>query len=285
MRPHTCLTVAAALLLAGCSTGPKNWVAYYGADAPPEVMQGFDLVVVDPGYRGSITTLKARGAKVLAYLSIGEIAKHHKAFIRAQQAGLLLRENVNWKGAWVVDVRDPRWQQLVVEELATALLRRGFDGLFLDTIDSPLHLGHTEAARFPGMKAATVRLIQALHRRHPDAALMLNGGLPIVGSLKDAVHMLAIESTLSTWDFQKKVPLWRTPAERSAALGRLQQAKMANPSLRIFTLDYWDPADAASVHRIYAEQRARGFVPYVATIALNRVVSEPAQAQSPAASQ
>ena len=274
MKSRLCVVLVVVLLFAACSAGPKTWVAYYGADAPPEMMQDFDVVVVDPGYRGSISLLKARGAKVLAYLSIGEIATHHKAFLKAKQAGLLVRENVNWKGAWVVDVRNPAWQQMVVQELAPALLRRGFDGLFLDTIDSPIHLGHTEAKRFPGMKQAAVRLVQALHAGHPQAALMLNGGLPIIGDVRDAVHMMAIESTKSTWDFKKKRPLWRSSTERRAGLARLAKARADNPDLKVFTLDYWDPADRKSVQRIYAAQRKHGFIPYVATIALTRVVAE-----------
>ena len=269
------ILLAMALILTACSAGPKSWIAYYGADAPPEVMQGFDIVVVDPGYRGSVVELKARGAKVLAYLSVGEIATHHKAFAQAKQAGLLLRENVNWKGAWVVDVRSPKWEQMIVRELAPALLKRGFDGLFLDTIDSPIHLGQTEPKRFPGMKAAAVRLVRALHAGHPNAALMLNGGLPIVGEVHRAVKMMAIESTMSTWDFVKKKPLWRTESDRKWALTQLARAQAANPDLKVFTLDYWDPADQASVQRIYAAQRKHGFVPYVATIALTRVVPEP----------
>ena len=266
----------------GCSAAPKNWVAYYGADAPPEELQGFGLIVVDPGYRGSIKALKARGSKVLAYLSLGEIATHHSAFSAAKRAGLLLRENPNWRGAWVVDVRNPGWQRMVLEQLTPALLRRGFDGLFLDTIDSPLHLGHTEAKRFPGMKAAAIGLIRALHARHPKAQLMLNGGLPIIGSLRRSVHLLAIESTLSTWDFSKKEAKWRAPKARAAALTRLRAARQDNPGLQIFTLDYWRPEDRAGVRKIYRQQRKQGFIPYVATIALTRVVAEPEASSSAA---
>ena len=55
----------------------------------------------------------------------------------------------------------------------------------------------------------------------------------------------------------------------------LQAAKARRPKLRIMTLDYWDPEDAEGVSRIYREQRANGFEPYVATIKLDRIVTEP----------
>jgi endo-alpha-1,4-polygalactosaminidase (GH114 family) len=55
----------------------------------------------------------------------------------------------------------------------------------------------------------------------------------------------------------------------------LQGERRKHPALRVYTLDYWDPADTASIARIYATQRANGFVPYVATTALDRIVAEP----------
>lgn len=41
------------------------------------------------------------------------------------------------------------------------------------------------------------------------------------------------------------------------------------------TLDYWNPADTAGLRRIYRAQRANGFLPYVATVELDRLVPEP----------
>jgi hypothetical protein len=43
----------------------------------------------------------------------------------------------------------------------------------------------------------------------------------------------------------------------------------------VFTLDYWNPEDAAGIRRIYRTERANGFHPYVATIKLDRIVREP----------
>ena len=56
----------------------------------------------------------------------------------------------------------------------------------------------------------------------------------------------------------------------------LQDAQRRNPALRVFTLDYWDPSDAEGLREIYHRQRAQGFSPYVATIALDEVIVEPA---------
>jgi len=58
--------------------------------------------------------------------------------------------------------------------------------------------------------------------------------------------------------------------------GRLRTAKARNPALSLMTLDYWDPADTKQVAALYARERAAGFSPYVATLALDRLMPEPA---------
>ena len=263
------------MLLTGCGAAPKSWVVYYGAEPAGAQLAPYDIIVVDGGYTGPLGELKARGAMVLAYLSLAEVSKQRAHFAQAQQAGLLVKENPNWPGAWMLEVRDERWRAMVVEQLAPALLARGFDGLFLDTVDSALHLEATEPKTYGGASDAAVDLILRLHRSAPRAKLMLNGAVPLLARLRGAVDMVAVESSMTDWDFARKTARWRRPDERKWATDRLAKARLANGDLRVFTLDYWPVDDAAGRARIYREQRAAGFVPYVATIALDRVIAEP----------
>ncbi len=273
VRRSLCYAWLATFGLASCSAAPKSWVVFYGVDAPPELMQGHDVVVVDPGYKGDIQLLKARGAKVLAYVSLGEVAERRAHFAQAKARGLLVTENPNWPGAWMVDLRSPDWHRLVIDHLTPKLLARGFDGLFLDTIDSALHLERTRPATHAGMTAAATRLIRQLHARHPEARLLLNGGLPLVPAIRGAVDWIAVESTFLAYDFKTKRS--RPQPQRDTWLKLLAKAKRENPDLVVFTLDYVDPSEVATVRGVYAAQRKAGFVPYVSTIALNRVVPEP----------
>ena len=55
---------------------------------------------------------------------------------------------------------------------------------------------------------------------------------------------------------------------------RLRAARTANPALTLATLDYWDPSDRRGVADLYARERAAGFLPYVATLALDRLLPE-----------
>ncbi len=255
---------------------PRTWVAYYGTDAPPELLQNYDVAVVDPGYAGDLAVVRASRTVVLGYLSLGELNDQRSQFAAARDQGLLLRENPNWKGAWFADIRKPGWQRLVVDEMATAILARGFDGLFLDTLDSAMHLEATDPKRYAGMADAAVATLLALHERHPKARLLVNGAIPLAGRVVPAVQWFAVESSLTDWDFASKTARLRRDDERKWATDRLAAARVANPQLLVFTLDYWNVADRAGVQAVYRRQRQAGFVPYVATIALDRVVPEPA---------
>ncbi len=268
--------------LTACSCGgpqrpPERWTVFYGVEAPPELLHGHDIVVLDPGYRGDLGAVRSKGAKVLAYLSLGELNRQRETFGAAERAGVLVRENPNWPGAFVVDLRHPAWTAIAVQEMALPLQARGFDGLFLDTLDSALALEREAPDNYRGMRQAAVALVTHLRARWPDSVLMVNGALELTGELREVTAAFAIESTFTTWDFQAKQARLLRPDERAASLKRQQAARAANLALRLYTLDYWDVEDRAGVRAIYAAQRQAGFVPYVATIALDRVVPEPAQ--------
>ena len=83
------------------------------------------------------------------------------------------------------------------------------------------------------------------------------------------------ESVFTEIDFEKKSYKLADPKVYRQQVEWLQAAKNRQPRLKIFTLDYWPPEDAAGFVRIYAEQRKNGFIPYVSVKDLDRVIREP----------
>lgn len=174
-----------------------------------------------------------------------------------------------------MDVRDTRWVALVIEEMVPAILRRGFNGLFLDTLDNPPELERRDPVGNAGMTQAAARLVKALKLHWPQVPIILNRGYELLDSVaRDIDHVLG-ESVYADYDFETKTygkvpePLYKWQVET------LQRAQMSNPALSVLTLDYWDPADRATIAEIYREQSANGFSPYVATIDLDRIVPPP----------
>jgi len=256
------------------------FAVYYAATATADELEPYDLLVLDHQNHPPLEPLVDRGKTVLGYLSVGEIASDRPWFDEVREEGILLGENENWKGSFMVDLRDPRWTARVVEEMVPRVLQAGFKGVFLDTLDNAGHLERTDAARFRGMSFAGVRLVRAIRRHYPDMPIMVNRAYDLLPRIAKDVDMVLGESVYTTYDWKTKKYKRVSERDYELQLGFLREAARVNPEVRIFTLDYWDPDDAEGVAEVYATERANGFSPYVATIELNRIVPEPKGAKA-----
>lgn len=270
----------AAALLAACAqialpARADSWAVYYADKAAPIEFVDYTLVVLDATYHPPLEPLKNMGKRLLGYISLGEVENWRPYFAAVKAEGLTLGENPHWKGSFSVDVRDPRWTARVLDQLIPAILAKGFDGLFFDTLDNPPDLERRDPKRFAGMTKAAAGLVQAIRARHPQATLMLNRAYEILPDVADAIDIALGESVHADWDFEAKRYRLVDDAEYRRQVGLLKQAQARAPRLKVYTLDYWDPTDPAGIARIYAEQRRNGFSPYVATVKLDLLVPEP----------
>ncbi len=256
-------------------TVPMPWAVYYAADLPPTAFYGYDLLVFESDRHPPLEPLVDRGKKVLGYLSLGEVNENRPYFAEVKNEGLLLNENQNWKASYFVDVRDMRWTRRVIDELVPAILRRGFQGIFIDTLDNPGHLERTDPKAYAGMADAGARLVRTLRRNFPRMTIVLNRGYDILPAVERDIDMVLGESVYADYDFATKTyarvdePTYRQQVEI------LQAAARRQPKLKVLTLDYWNPNDAAGIAEIYRIQTANGFSPYVATVELDRLVPGP----------
>ncbi len=271
-----------ALVLLGClsasavSSGQAiPWVAYYSDAAPPEAFSAYRIVVLDSHSHPPLVPLSDRGKTLLAYLSLGEVEEHRPYFPAVKAEGILLHENRAWRGSYFVDLRDPRWTARVIEQLIPDVLHRGFDGLFLDTLDDAADLERSDPARYRGMTAAATRLVRTIRLHYPTIKIMMNRAYEILPDVEEYIDIELGESIFADYDFETKRYRLVKRAIYREQVRLLKAAQERRPDLEVFTLDYWDPADTAGVARIYREQRANGFEPYVATLELDRIVREP----------
>lgn len=269
------LTALISFGLAGSTLARLRWAAYYSDEAHPEEFHGYGLVVFDSDRHPPLQRFAADGVAVLGYLSLGEIERHRAWFAEARQTGILLGENKNWPGSYYVDPRDPGWQRAVIRQLVPALLAQGFRGVFLDTLDDPVELERRDPERCRGMTAAAIALVKDLRRAFPSITIMMNRGYALLPEVAGLIDIELGESIYGTYDFEHKVYRAVPDAEYREQVQLLKQAKKGNPALRICSLDYWDPADREGIRRIYREERANGFDPYVATVGLDRLMKEP----------
>jgi uncharacterized protein (TIGR01370 family) len=269
------LLMLTALMAAGSGSPRGPWVVYYSDAARPEEFRGYDLVVFDGDIHPPLKPISAKGSVVLGYLSLCEVERHRKWFAAARDSGLLVGENPDWPGSYFVDLREPRWRKIVAGQLAPEIMAQGFQGLFLDTLDDAADLERRDPRKFRGMKAAAVQLVRDIRRDSPAATLMVNRGYDLVPEVAASVNIVLGESVYGTYDFATR-SYHRVPsAEYRQQVALLTGLRSIKPSLRICTLDYWDPADRVGIRQVYREERSHGFDPYVGTISLDRLVKEP----------
>ena len=279
------LTVVAGILSA--ATGSRNfsqatslsatqksirWLAFYGTTADESILATYDLVVLDPGYRGSINLIGRTGTKVCGYLSLGEI-RTADPFVNLPDPAALLPENPDWPGTLRVDIRHPSWRSLVLGRIPS-LEAQGFAGLMLDTLDTPPYLELLDPARYHGMREAAIELVDSIRAGWPGMILIMNRGYALLPDLADKVDAVIAESLMTTPDQRTGQFAWVDSHQLELQLALLSPAVCRRPPLPILSLDYWDPHDAATIAEIYRRERELGHHPYVATRLLDQIVPE-----------
>jgi len=252
----------------------RTWAVYYGEaeDAAGDLAR-FDLVVLDPVRQPPLPAVKRLGTLVLAYASLGEINVHHPTYAEIKDASWVLDANPRWPEARRLDPRAEAYGRWLLDRVVAEALAAPVHGLFLDTADTALELERAEPARYAGAASALEQTLRALRGRHPRAVLVLNGGLPLAARVGAVLDGVALESVWTDYDFAARRYLRRDGPAAEARAAAL--AGVVRDGVRPLTLEYAEAEDAAWIAEVLARSRARGFVPYVATIGLDRVFTAP----------
>jgi polysaccharide biosynthesis protein PelA len=252
-----------------------RWAAYYSNTASVREFDAFSLLVLDSDGHPPLGPLSSQGKTLLGYLSLGEVENNRRHFEAVKNEGILLQENRNWKGSYFVDVRDPHWKKRVLDQLIPEILQKGFAGVFLDTLDDSSYLEKLDPKKYAGMNSAAAGLVVAIRQRFPSIKIMMNRGFDLLPKVAGAIDYELSESIFADYDFARKIHREVPRDLYRQQVDALKAAQVGTPKLQVFTLDYWDPRDSKGIARIYEEQRKNGFIPYVATVALDRIVAEP----------
>ena len=280
--------VAALLCLTGCAPAPtptprppttdiKHWAVYYADTRPASDFKDLDLVVFDRRAYPAFKEIQPK-TKVLAYIPIGEIYDDVPERKKLEKKKLLLFQNPIWK-SHAVDVTSPVWHRMVLGYVQDAA-KKGFDGVMLDTIDSPLYWAETkEPERLKLMQSGAVSLIKSIRKAHPEMKIMLNRGFQILPRVANQIDYVLAESIMTNTDVSTGQFALLSRNDFDQAAGQLHNVVVFAPHLQLLTLDYWNQEDAIGLERIYAAQRAEGFVPYVTTPDLRNFTPEPGTPQ------
>jgi polysaccharide biosynthesis protein PelA len=273
------ISCAPSLLRAAqLSEKPKKsqtpFLVYYGASTDLAI-GAFALAALDSDLNLAPLDRFRRDATYLGYLSLSEVHSGRPYFAELAAEGLLAEANANWPDARFIDLRHENWRRRVVKDLVPGILQKGFDGVFLDTLDSAEFLEKQDPSRYGGMVEGAADLVRAIRTAFPDILIMINRGFAVLPQIAGHFDMVLGESVRTTFDAGTGRYSFVSESDYEWQRQQLWAAGRRDPNLQLFSLDYWDPNDKENIAKIYTEERANGFIPYVATPDLTRIIPPP----------
>lgn len=180
-----------------------QWIVYYGEALKDRDLRGIDLAILDPNavnpssFENSKTTF-------IGYVSLGEAEPHRYYWPLVSQEKFLAEKNPVW-GSWLVDIRAKEWQSLLIETVIPNIFAKGYQGLFLDTVDTAAYLEDKDPQKFRGSKEGMISFVKELRRRWPDKKIFPNNGLELLDSYGEGIDGVVVEDLYTRYDFEKKV--------------------------------------------------------------------------------
>lgn len=225
-----------------------------------------DLVVLDgeEATAEQVDYLRTNGSVVLAYLSVGTIEIGRSWYSKVSRFKLELWGD--W-GEYYADVSKEAYRRVIDRSVSNAMLKKGFDGLFLDNVDMiTSHRKQTE-----GMKL----LVQALSTRvkRKGKLLFTQNGDAVIGKFTRYLDGWNREDFTSTYSFESQT-YGLVPSDEHSKIANIIQ-KLLRKGLLVTTTDYVATGDSASEAQSLSQSCLFGAIPFVSDIDLNRMPVSP----------
>lgn len=233
-------------------SAPQSIAFYYQKVDSVRELLSYDRVVVNAeGINpAQLKQLQRAQVKVFAYLSVGEALPPLSHALR--QA--VITENTAWQSL-VMDLQQPLWQQHL-QQKAQQLTAAGFDGIFLDTLDSYLL---APPALHDSQREALVSILNTMAQHHPR--LILNRGFEFLPALTFKPTAIVAESLYAGYNAQQQQYVQQSDSDTAWLLQRLQQVQQRD--IEVIVIDYL-PEDLTQRIAHARQILAQGFTPYIA---------------------
>ncbi|WP_420385702.1 endo alpha-1,4 polygalactosaminidase [Roseivirga sp.] len=217
----------------------------YG-DLNPDKIQQYKYVILESEHFNpfDVKLIRENNQQVLGYLSVGEVSQSRDYFDQIKDK--TLGKNPLWD-SYYLDLDDPKTRNLLMG-LVDKIVKKGFTGLFLDTVDAYGPWGaHAEKT------ASYVSFLSEIKAKYPGLHLMQNAGLQIVPRAKDFINSIAIESVVTDYNFDKGDYRMRRTSE---SIERINDLTVVHNqfALPIILIEY---ADSQSMFNKVKSQAAR----------------------------
>lgn len=247
---------------------PKSIAFYYGPNPPVNALAQFDRLVLEPEniQPHELVELKRNGTIAYSYLSIGEVGEHRNWFDRVPLSAVV-GTNGDWNSK-LMDLADPSWQRFVLQR-AAELAQRGYEGLFLDTMDSYQLFVISEADR-RAQQTALANLVARIKTQYPQLSIITNRGFEVVDQIGPYIDAVAAESLYAGWNNALQTYVDVPDADRQWLQLKLQAIRQ-QLSIDTIAIDYLPAHKRSEARSIAAKIAADGSVPWIANPSLDYV--------------
>lgn len=244
---------------------------YYAANPPIKMLNEFDRVVLEADAVSAAQMSEFNvdadvKSTLFAYLSVGEVGPTRE-WSSSIDKNWVLGENKNWNSS-VMDMANPGWQAFLMSR-AEELLNKGFQGFFLDTMDSYQLFAKTDAER-QRQQRGTTSFIASLKTKYPNVQLIANRGFELLPSIATYLDVIAAESLYARWHGgsggYQDVP----EGDREWLLGQLIHAR-TNYGLEALSIDYVPPNQRDQARQVARKIAGHGIIPWVSTPGLDQM--------------
>ena len=175
---------------------PSTVLICYGRVNPDQI-QGYKYVILESEHYTAfeVKLIKENNESVIGYISVGEVSDSRFYYNELKES--TLGKSEIW-GSFYLNVRDENTQNVLIS-FVDKMVQKGFDGLFLDTVDTFAKWGP-----YPNMGDDLVNLLRMFKDKYPDIHLMQNAGLSLIPKSAKYINSVAIESVATNYSFDKE---------------------------------------------------------------------------------
>lgn len=221
------------------------------------------MVILEPDLytREEIQIIKESGTKVIAYVTLGEVDPNRWYFFKLEERGFIGKNEI-WN-SYYVNLEDEGSRQILLSEVIPAILQKGPDGLFLDTIDAVSPFTDRNY-----LEPYMADMILKIRKVYPQLTLIQNSGHFLLDKTSDAVNAFMTESLASNYDFKTSAYILREDSifrKREEYLNAISDST----DTPYFILEYADSDSARTILRNRLDPLNRPY--FISNIGLSEI--------------
>jgi uncharacterized protein (TIGR01370 family) len=191
------LFVLPAILVGTATAAQKkqeSLLVHYGK-LNPSTTQGYAYLILEAAHynKNEIQQFKESNKRVLAYVSLAEVNAHASYYKNIKN--YTLEKNENWN-SYLLNITNSE-TKLVIMELITNLIKKGFDGFFFDNFDN-----YGPYGKQGEQKHGLFSILKNIKERYPNLFIIQNAGLELLNETGKFVDAIAVESVATNYNLK-----------------------------------------------------------------------------------